>query len=73
MSTPFRDHLTALSKAMGVCPDWAFLRMHWDRKKKEYVRTEFSEDGKTWKPGDFEGNVISIRYIGGPRNGEVES
>ena len=58
-----------LAEKMGLRGEWVVLRDVWDGTT--YV-TEQSLDGTTWEPFTNEHNVVSIRYIGGPKHGQVE-
>lgn len=55
---------------MGIRGDWFLLRATWNGK--DYEKLEYSPDGEQWFPGMHNGNTISVRYLGGPKDGTVE-
>ena len=62
-----------LAESMGLRGDWVLLRAVWNGK--EYVHEYNDGDGK-WKHYSdavaAQVNVVSIRYFGGEKDGEVE-
>lgn len=60
---------------MGIQGEWIYLRFYWHDFKKQYHYCESSLDGENWVPGNFDSedvNIISVKYIGGPKDGQVD-
>jgi hypothetical protein len=64
---------SGLSEKIGLNPTWVFLRRVWNAENAEYGGVEWSPDKKVWHRSQCRANAISLRYVGGPRDGEVES
>ena len=69
MSLP--KQLQDLSDKIGLRGDWYYYRATWNKATKQYD-FEYTQDGVVFHKGEHSGNTISIRYIGGPKNGTVE-
>jgi hypothetical protein len=64
--------LQSLAEKVGLRGGWVLLRQHWDPEAGKYDRTEQSYDGETWGPYTDDANAVSVRFVGGPRDGQVE-
>jgi len=58
-----------LAENMGIRGEWVRKRGIWDSSK--YVFEQDYGDGK-WVPETKDNNVVSIKYIGGPKDGQVD-
>lgn len=61
-----------IAERIGLNGGWVKLRMFWSHETKSYSKVEQSFGGKVWEPFDEANNVVSIRYINGPKDGKVE-
>lgn len=64
----------AIAEKMGMGGDWVRLKATWNETKSAYDFEMDTGDG-VWKPypeDDSDFNVVSIRYHGGPKDGQVE-
>ncbi len=71
--TVLSPQLQDLAERMGLRGGWVVLRQVWNEHADRYDRTDFSFDGDVWAPWEDQPvNVVSIRYAGGPKDGQVE-
>lgn len=72
MSKKKNPHSRSLQERIGLQGGWVYLRTFWNEETGEYDRTEQSTDKVQWVPYADDSNTISITFIGGPRDGQVE-
>lgn len=59
-----------LAEKMGMRGEWVRLLGTWNGKEYEYLQDD--GDG-VWRPHkEGEVNVVTIKYVGGPKDGTVE-